>query len=155
MSRNDPKTTSLMTSLTKMRTPSRKIFFECNLLDCRDERTVKFFSPSPVLIRWNWIQFSPDPQNFWKSLVRSSPDLPMSNHVLLFCLMRQKNYWSYFAFSQMFGWRQNSSSSAFASWGIIDPAFWHFQNQQGMVWFNHAFLWLKSRNNTKQQEEIQ
>jgi len=24
----------------------------------------------------------------------------------------------------------------------------------GMVWF-HAFLWLKSRNNTKQQEEIQ
>jgi len=25
----------------------------------------------------------------------------------------------------------------------------------GMVWFNHAFLWLKSRNNTKQQEEIQ
>jgi len=24
-----------------------------------------------------------------------------------------------------------------------------------MVWFNHAFLWLKSRNNTKQQEEIQ
>ena len=25
----------------------------------------------------------------------------------------------------------------------------------GMVWFNHAFLWLKSRNNTKQQEEVQ
>jgi len=24
-----------------------------------------------------------------------------------------------------------------------------------MVWFNHAFLWLKSRNNTKQQEEMQ
>jgi len=24
-----------------------------------------------------------------------------------------------------------------------------------MVWFNHAFLWLKSRNNTKQQEDIQ
>jgi len=41
-----------------------------------DERTVKFFSPSPVLIRWNWIRSSPDPQNFWKSSVRSSPDLP-------------------------------------------------------------------------------
>jgi len=26
---------------------------------------------------------------------------------------------------------------------------------RGMVWFNHAFLWLNSRNNTKQQEEIQ
>jgi len=24
-----------------------------------------------------------------------------------------------------------------------------------IVWFNHAFMWLKSRNNTKQQEEIQ
>jgi len=33
MSRNDPKTTSLMTSLTKTRTPQEKIFFECNLLD--------------------------------------------------------------------------------------------------------------------------
>jgi len=26
------------------------------------------------------------------------------------------------------GWRQNTSSSAFASWGKIDTAFWHFQN---------------------------
>jgi len=25
----------------------------------------------------------------------------------------------------------------------------------GMVWFNRAILWLKSRNNTKQKEEIQ
>jgi len=38
---------------------------------------------------------SPDLQNFWKSPVQSSPDPPMWNHVLLFCLMRQKNYWSY------------------------------------------------------------
>ena len=43
----------------------------------RDEWTMKFFSPSPVLIRWNWIRSSPDPQNFWKSSVRSSPDPPM------------------------------------------------------------------------------
>ena len=28
----------------------------------------------------------------------------------------------------MIGWRQNTSSSAFASWGKIDTAFWHFQN---------------------------
>jgi len=43
----------------------------------RDEQTVKFFSPSPVLIRWNWIRSNPDPQNFWKSLVWSSPDRPI------------------------------------------------------------------------------
>jgi len=64
-----------------------------NRLPSRDERTVKFFSPSPVLIRWNWIRSSPDPQNFWKSSVRSRPDPPMKNHIFLFCLMRQKNYW--------------------------------------------------------------
>jgi len=28
----------------------------------------------------------------------------------------------------MIGWRQNSCSSAFASWGKISIAFWHFQN---------------------------
>jgi len=43
----------------------------------RDERTVKFFSPSAVLIWKNWIRSSPDPQNFWKSSVRSSPDPPI------------------------------------------------------------------------------
>jgi len=32
----------------------------------RDERTEKFFSPSPFLIRWNSIRSSPDPQNVWK-----------------------------------------------------------------------------------------
>jgi len=45
-------------------------------LATRDERTVKFFSSSPVLIRWNSIWSSPDPQNFWKSSVQSSPDPP-------------------------------------------------------------------------------
>jgi len=34
MSQNDPKTTSLMTSVTKNpHPPTKKIFFECNLLD--------------------------------------------------------------------------------------------------------------------------
>jgi len=34
MSQNDPKTTSLMTSVTKnLHPPTKKIFFECNLLD--------------------------------------------------------------------------------------------------------------------------
>jgi len=33
MSQNDPKTTSLMTSLTKKtHPPGKKLFFECNLL---------------------------------------------------------------------------------------------------------------------------
>jgi len=31
---------------------------------CRDERTVKFFVPSPILIRKSWIRSSPDPQIF-------------------------------------------------------------------------------------------
>jgi len=48
-----------------------------HIVDGRDERTVKFFSPSPILIRKNWILSSPDPQNFWKSSVRSGPDPPM------------------------------------------------------------------------------
>jgi len=48
-----------------------------NNVTSRDERTVKFFSPSPVLIRWNWIRSSLNPQNFWKASVQSSPDLPM------------------------------------------------------------------------------
>jgi len=34
MSQNDPKTTSLMTSVTKNpHPPAKKIYFECNLLD--------------------------------------------------------------------------------------------------------------------------
>jgi len=34
MSQNDPKTTSLITSVTKNpHPPTKKIFFECNLLD--------------------------------------------------------------------------------------------------------------------------
>jgi len=43
----------------------------------RDEWTVKFFRPSPLLIRKNWIWSRTDPQNFWKSSVRSSADPPV------------------------------------------------------------------------------
>jgi len=62
--------------------------------ETRDVRTVKFFSPSPVLTWWNWIRSSLDPQNFWKSSVRSAnikshrPILPHEAKELLelFCL---------------------------------------------------------------------
>jgi len=50
----------------------------------RDERTVKFFSPSPILIGKNGIRSSPEPPNFWKSFTRSSPDLPRGNHEFYF-----------------------------------------------------------------------
>jgi len=43
----------------------------------RDERIVKLFSPSPILICKSSIRSSPDPQNFWESSVRSSPDPPI------------------------------------------------------------------------------
>ena len=35
------------------------------------------------------------------------------------------------------GWRQNSSNSAFASWGKVDIAFWHFQNLSSQCLFCH------------------
>ena len=90
-------------------------------------------------------------QNFWKSSVRSSPDLPMQNYVFLFCLMRQNHYLSYFAFS-MIGWMQNSSRSASASWDKIDTAFWHFQNVTRQCLFchqrqKHCWSYFASRDN--------
>jgi len=42
-----------------------------------DQRTVTIFSPRSILIHNNWNRFCPDLQNFWKSSVWSSPDLPM------------------------------------------------------------------------------
>jgi len=57
---------------------------------------------SPDLIKFNLIQTStPHPQNFWKSLVRSSPDRPMQKEIFSFYLKRQRHYWSCFAFSQI------------------------------------------------------
>jgi len=57
--------------------PANQIVIISGAYYTRDERTVKFFSPSPVLIHKNGIQSGPDPQNFWKLSVRSSPDPPM------------------------------------------------------------------------------
>jgi len=71
-----------------------------NVVPARNERTVKFFSPSPILACKSWIGSSPVPQNFWKSPVRFSPDLPIQNHVF------------YFA-----SWGKT------ASWGKIDTSF--------------------------------
>jgi len=41
-----------------------------------------------------------------------------AKRLYLFCLMMQKHCWNYLAFNQSY-WRQNSSSSSFASWGKI------------------------------------
>jgi len=60
-------------------------------LATRDERTLKFFSPSIILIRRNWAQSSDNPQFFLNSWVWYSPEPPVQNHVLCFCLMRQKH----------------------------------------------------------------
>ena len=39
--------------------------------------------------------------------------------------------------SNMIGWRQNSFSSAFASWGKVGTAIWHFQNLTSQCLFCH------------------
>ena len=65
----------------------------------RDERTVKFFSPSPVLIRWNWIR---------SSLICKIFENHQSNPVLI----RQCKIMYFY----------------FASWSKIVTAFCHFQN---------------------------
>ena len=101
-----------------------RLEFEIRLWDCkktksvhlwsmvcnRDERTVKFFSPSPILIRKNRIRSSSDHLNFWKSSVRSCPDPSMQNHVFYF-----------------------------ASQGKICIAIWHFQNLTRQCRFYHQF----------------
>ena len=46
-------------------------------------------------------------------------DFGNAKRLYLLCLMRQKHCWNYFALNQSFDWRQNSSSSSFASWGKI------------------------------------
>jgi len=65
-------------------------FFVSIWQPCWDERTVKFFSPSPVQIKLNPIQS-------WSAKVLKiiSPIQSWSAHVkscILFCLMRQKHY---------------------------------------------------------------
>jgi len=64
------------------------------------------------------------PKQSWSTNVKSCFIFPRfilpheANELLkLFCLK-----------PNTISWRQNSSISAFASWGKIDTAFWHFQN---------------------------
>jgi len=96
--------------------PSSFAHKEISIFCFSDDQDWRKFSVLPDWQRWaDWEIFqsdsSPDPiklnpipswsANFWKSSVRSSTDPPMQNHVFLFCLMKQKHYWSYFAFSQI------------------------------------------------------
>ena len=65
------------------------------LVNRRDERTVKFLSPSPILIR---IRSSPEPQNFWKSSILIRPC-----ETMFFILPHeQKHCWNYFSFNQSY-----------------------------------------------------
>jgi len=43
----------------------------------------------------------------------------------------------FYLYPHMIGWGQNSSSSAFASWGKIDTVFWDFQNLTSQCLFCH------------------
>ena len=67
----------------------------------RDEWTEKFFSASPVVIQKISIGSRPDPQKFLNII---NPLQSWSAHVkacVVFCLMKHKHYWSYFACNQM------------------------------------------------------
>jgi len=56
--------------------------------------------------------------SFWCQIDISLLNFGNAKRLCLFCLMTQKHCWNYFAFQPIvFGWRQNSSSSSFASWG--------------------------------------
>jgi len=95
-----------------------------------------FSVQDPILMRKIWIRFKPELQNFWKSSVRSSPDPPMPNHVFYFALWAKKLLELFFLQPSTIGWMQNSSSSAFASWGKLNAAFFGTSNiWQGSVYF--------------------
>ena len=96
-----------------------------------------FSVQDPILMRKIWIRFKPELQNFWKSSVRSSPDPPMPNHVFYFALWAKTLLELFFLQPSTIGWMQNSSSSAFASWGKLNAAFWHFQYLTRQCLFCH------------------
>jgi len=107
----------------------KKTRFHSSLLSSRDERTGKFFSPSPVLLQWNWIRSSPDPQIFFKLSARSSPDATNAKSFIFILPLEAKELLGLFCLQpNAIVWRQNSYRSAFASWGKISTAFRHFQN---------------------------
>jgi len=84
----------------------------------RDERTAKFFSTSLFLIR-----SSPNPQNFWKSSVLIHQYKIMHFY---FASWGKRTLELFCLWPNTIGWRQNTSSSGFASWGKIVTTFWHF-----------------------------
>ena len=89
----------------------------------RNGRTVKFFSPSPVLIRKIFENHQSDPV-----LIRLCKSWYVKSWIFIL-LHETKTLLQLFCLQLIiFGWRQNSSSGAFASSGKIDIAFWHFQN---------------------------
>ena len=89
----------------------------------RDDRTVKFFSPSSVLTK---IESYPALIHKIFENYRSDPVLNRQCNIICFYFA----LWDKITTGAILplAWRKNSSSSAFASWGKIDTAFWHFQN---------------------------
>jgi len=80
-------------------------------LNSGDQRAVKFFSPSPILICKNWIRSSLDRQKYLKLI---SPIQSWSAHVkprYLFCLMRQ-NIHSHFEFPKFNECSSHASATA-------------------------------------------
>jgi len=94
----------------------------------RDERTVKYFSPSPV---WS-NKIESDPVLTRKSFENHQPYpvLTTNEKSGMFILSHEaKELLELFCLqSNAIGWRQNSSNSAFVSWDKIDTACWHCQS---------------------------
>ena len=76
--------------LAKPLVPRKQRWADCEIFQSESR-------PDPIKL--NPIQSCP--QDLKKSLVRSSPAPQMWNHSFFFCLMKQKNCWSYFSFSQI------------------------------------------------------
>jgi len=76
------------------------------------------------------IESSPDPQNFWKSSISPIQSWSANVKSCIFILPHEaKELLELFCNSPItICWRQNTSRSAFASWGKIVIAFRHFQN---------------------------
>jgi len=110
----------------------------------RDERTVKFFSPSPSLIQKIWNRSSPDRQNFWKLSVWSYLYSPISTmHFVL--PHEQTNCWSSFTFNQM---RLDEGKivlqQCFCLMRQTRRSLWHFQNLTRQFLFSlqrHKHCW--------------
>ena len=80
---------------------------------------------------------------FWKCQT-AVPILPHEAKALLelFCLQ-----------ANVFGWRQNSSSCALASWGIIKCMILHGQIRTGSDWGFSKFLWIRTGSDSILSEQ--